>query len=56
MIQMNVNAMTNQEIIAQYRTLEQQVATISKNGYIVGEEFQIRMEILKRAMDEKGLT
>lgn len=56
MIRMNINAMTPQEIVQQYRTLVQQVETIEKLGHIVGSEYTDRMAILKQAMDEKGLT
>jgi hypothetical protein len=56
MIKMNVNAMTNGEIVAQYHGLVQQVATLEKVGHaIIGDAIKEKMAVLKAAMDEKGL-
>jgi len=57
MIKMNVNAMTNGEIVAQYRALEKQVTAIIASGRgIVGVEIKERMATLKERMEALGLT
>jgi len=57
MIKMNPNAMTDQEIIQQYRGLLGQIATIEKVGRaIVGDAIKEKLATLKQAMDDRGLT
>jgi len=57
MIKMNPNAMTDQEIIQQYRGLLGQIATIEKVGRaIVGDAIKEKLATLKQAMDDRSLT
>jgi hypothetical protein len=56
MVRINLNAMTNQEIIQQYRTLVEQAEVVKKNGFILGIEYTERIAILKEAMEALGLA
>jgi hypothetical protein len=57
MIQMNVNAMTNAEISAEYHSLVKQGEQFKRVGRaIIGPAFTDKIAFLKAAMDEKGLT
>jgi len=56
MIEINVNAMTNQEIVQQCKSLEKQMEVITKGGYAtICDEFTNTLAILKQAMIERGL-